>query len=230
MMSIRVLFNALGALLLTVLLCLVMTALFQQKRDTHLHTDFSKVLESKPFLFTVDTAPTEHPTLVQPPESPKKPAAIPKMSLIESLIDDMAFSLTIDSNQQNVAFDPRAIAVEQSRGDTVDTTVEKMEESGEVALSGASFTPEEYLPIYKATPRYPAQALRRKIEGFVVLEYTVTKKGTVTDVRVTESKPQRVFDKAAIQSARQYRYKPRLVKGLAVEVPGVRTKINFELR
>jgi periplasmic protein TonB len=95
--------------------------------------------------------------------------------------------------------------------------------------SGLQVTDGEYLPIVKVAPQYPRRALSKGIEGFAVIEYTVTRQGTVRDPVVVESKPEGVFDKAAIKSASRYKYKPRVVDGQPVEVPGVRTKITFKL-
>lgn len=95
--------------------------------------------------------------------------------------------------------------------------------------SGLQVTDGEYLPIVKVAPQYPRRALSRGIEGYAVIEYTVTKQGTVRDPKVIESKPEGVFDKAAVKSAARYKYKPRVIDGQPVEVPGVRTKISFKL-
>jgi len=95
--------------------------------------------------------------------------------------------------------------------------------------AGLQATDGEYLPIVKVAPQYPRRALSRGIEGYVIVEYTVTKLGTVKDPRVVEGKPQGTFDRAAIKSALRYKYKPRVVDGEPIEVKGVRTKITFEL-
>jgi protein TonB len=87
----------------------------------------------------------------------------------------------------------------------------------------------EYLPIVKVAPEYPRRALQRGIEGYVIVEYTVTKLGTVENPRVIEAEPAGMFDEAAIKSALKYKYKPRVVDGEPIEVPGVRTIIRFEL-
>jgi protein TonB len=87
----------------------------------------------------------------------------------------------------------------------------------------------EYLPIVKVAPVYPARAAARGLEGYVIVEYTVTKTGTTKDVHVVKSTSS-LFDRAAIESARKYKYKPRVVNGEPVEVPGVRTKITFVLK
>lgn len=94
--------------------------------------------------------------------------------------------------------------------------------------AGVSASDGEYLPIVKVAPQYPRQALKRKLEGDVVLEYTVTKQGSVRGARVLFSTDP-VFNQAAVDSALRYKYKPRVINGESVEVPGVRTKIKFRL-
>ena len=70
--------------------------------------------------------------------------------------------------------------------------------------------------------------MSRGLEGYVILEYTVTKQGTVRDPVVIESSSS-LFERSAIRSAERYKYKPRVIDGEPVEVPGVRTKISFKL-
>nr|MBV6628592.1 energy transducer TonB [Oceanococcus sp. HetDA_MAG_MS8] len=94
--------------------------------------------------------------------------------------------------------------------------------------AGISASDGEYLPIVKVAPQYPRQALKRKLEGDVVLEYTVSTNGSVKNPKVLFSTDP-VFNKAAMQSALRYKYKPRVVDGQALEVPGVRTRIKFRL-
>ncbi|MHC8441529.1 MAG: energy transducer TonB [Candidatus Eutrophobiaceae bacterium] len=96
--------------------------------------------------------------------------------------------------------------------------------------AGLQVTDGEYLPIVKVAPQYPRRALRRGIEGYVVLEYTVTKQGTVKNPVVVEADPQDIFNKEAIKSALRYKYKPRVIDGQAIEVSGVRTRIIFRMK
>ncbi len=87
----------------------------------------------------------------------------------------------------------------------------------------------EYLPIVKVKPQYPRRALTRGIEGHVLLEFTVTKTGAVDNPRVIESVPPGIFDRAAVQAALKFKYKPKVVNGEGLDVPGVRNLIKFEL-
>ena len=87
----------------------------------------------------------------------------------------------------------------------------------------------EYLPIVKVAPVYPRRAQTRGIEGYVLLEFTVTRTGAVTDPVVLESKPPGIFDRAATNAALKFKYKPKVVNGEAIDVAGVRNRITFEL-
>ena len=95
--------------------------------------------------------------------------------------------------------------------------------------AGLQATDGEYLPIVKIAPQYPRRALSRGIEGYVIVEYIVTKQGTVKDPKIIEAEPETIFNDAAIKSVLRYKYKPRVVNGEPTEVAGVRTKITFEL-
>ena len=77
-------------------------------------------------------------------------------------------------------------------------------------------------------PEYPDRALNEKVSGSVTVQYVVDKKGYTTDVKVIESTPPGVFDRAATDAIRRWRYKPAKYNGEPVEVP-VRTRIRFEL-
>lgn len=99
-------------------------------------------------------------------------------------------------------------------------------ELGGVGLAGGDG---DYLPIVKVAPVYPQRALARGIEGYVLVEFTVTRSGTVKDVRVIESEPPGIFDDAAREAAAKFKYKPRVVDGQPIEVAGVQNRITFQL-
>ena len=94
---------------------------------------------------------------------------------------------------------------------------------------GFAISDGEYLPIVKVAPVYPARALTRGLEGYVIVEFTVTRTGTVRDVFVIESTSQ-LFERAASEAALKFKYKPRVIDGEPVEVPGIRNKISFAIQ
>jgi len=77
-------------------------------------------------------------------------------------------------------------------------------------------------------PDYPPSALTQRITGNVTLEFTVSTSGEPRDVHVVEATPPGIFDQAAINAVKHWRYAPLLVNGAAMEVP-VRTRMRFEL-
>jgi len=98
----------------------------------------------------------------------------------------------------------------------------------QISSSGMSSGDGEYLPIVRVAPIYPSRALSRGIEGYVDLEFTVTTAGTVKDPVVIETTSS-LFNRAAVRAVLKFKYKPRVVDGQPVEVPGVKTRIRFEL-
>ena len=102
----------------------------------------------------------------------------------------------------------------------------------------------EYLPIVQVQPTYPRQALARGLVGWVIIEFTVTEMGSVIDpfivsnCAVVQSRPDqaecqdhpsRIFDTAALRAALKFKYKPKVIDGIAMATAGVQNKITFEL-
>ncbi len=88
----------------------------------------------------------------------------------------------------------------------------------------------DYLPIVKVAPIYPNRALSRGIEGFCVVQYTVTSLGTTKDPVVIEDQcTSSLFHRASLNASLKFKYKPRILDGVAVEVPGVQNKFTYEI-
>jgi biopolymer transport protein ExbB len=84
----------------------------------------------------------------------------------------------------------------------------------------------EYMPIVRVVPMYPRQAAMLGIEGYVIVSFTVTTNGSVKDCIVVESS-NAIFNRSAVQAALKFKYKPRLVDGVAMEVHDVQTKLTY---
>jgi len=85
----------------------------------------------------------------------------------------------------------------------------------------------DFMPIFTIPPKYPRRAERSGITGYVVVKFTVTKNGSVRNPQVIESKPNKIFDAAAIKAVAKYKFKPRVIEGEALEVAGVTQTIKF---
>jgi protein TonB len=102
----------------------------------------------------------------------------------------------------------------------------------DIELSGAGFSlgvgDGDYLPIVKVAPIYPQRALLRGIEGYCVVQYMVTRQGTIRDPFVIEDQcTNSMFHRPSLQAALKFKYKPRVIDGQAVEVPSVLNKFTY---
>jgi protein TonB len=87
----------------------------------------------------------------------------------------------------------------------------------------------EYVPITKVAAVYPRRALQRGIQGYVIVEFTVTKTGAVRDPIVVEAEPEGIFEQAALDSVVKFKYKPRVINGEPTEVSGVQNRVTFQI-
>ena len=102
----------------------------------------------------------------------------------------------------------------------------------DIEISGAGFSlgvgEGDYLPIVKVAPIYPQRALSRGIEGYCVVQYTVTRQGAIRDPFVVENRcTNSMFHSPSLQAALKFKYKPRVIDGQAVDVPGVQNKFTY---
>jgi len=113
--------------------------------------------------------------------------------------------------------------------DSVETIAINFGGDLDIGLSGVSASDGEYLPIVKVAPKYPRRAASKGIQGYVILSFTVTKFGTVINPVVIEAKPAGYFERAAKKAVVRFKYKPTIIDGVAIDVPGVKNKIVFKL-
>ncbi len=126
-------------------------------------------------------------------------------------VPKMAFAAgSVDSNvtQLNPSLDPRGAM-------------------SKLSLSAGS--DRDTIPLVRVPPDYPNRALSRGIEGWVIVQFTITGTGSVKDAIVIDSQPKKIFDEAAVKAILRYRYNPKVEGGVAVERVGVRQKIVFAL-
>lgn len=76
--------------------------------------------------------------------------------------------------------------------------------------------------------RYPTAAFRRHQQGWVQVQFTVDTDGNVTDARVQDAKPKRVFDRAALRAVDRWKFRPALRNGQPFPVTMSR-RIEFKL-
>jgi protein TonB len=75
----------------------------------------------------------------------------------------------------------------------------------------------DIIPVVVIRPVYPRDAAISGIEGWVKIEFTITEAGTVKNPQVVDANPARVFNRAAIRAILKWKFKPRVVDGVAVD-------------
>jgi len=139
------------------------------------------------------------------PEKPPKPPETPP----ETPPQDMD---NMDPNAPTINIAPPSVATNMDIG----------------GPGGMNIAEGDYLPIVRVAPVYPARALSRGLEGYVDLSFTVTMAGTVRDPVILFSTSS-LFERAATRAVLKFKYKPRVVDGVPVDVPNVKTRISFQI-
>lgn len=80
----------------------------------------------------------------------------------------------------------------------------------------------------RTPPSYPHRARRRGIEGYVEVEFIITRDGGVKDPRILAARPQKIFEQAVLRAIKGWKFEPKTREGEPVEV-AVRQRFNFEL-
>jgi len=84
------------------------------------------------------------------------------------------------------------------------------------------------VPLLRVPPKYPMRAANRHIEGWVKIEFTITTTGTVTDAVVVDAQPADVFNDTALDAIKKWKFKEKIVNGVAVTQRAVQI-LQFKL-
>jgi TonB family protein len=80
--------------------------------------------------------------------------------------------------------------------------------------------------VHRVEPEYPQEALQQHIQGPVALEVGIGRDGTVQTVKLISGQP--LLAEAAMAAVKQWKFKPHLTKGQAVEMQ-TKVILNFRL-
>ena len=94
-----------------------------------------------------------------------------------------------------------------------------------------------YMPIVTVAHEYPSSALSRGMEGSCTVEFVVTETGATRDavpiealcVNKKDGQPTSVWNRSSVKAASKFKFKPKVVDGKPVEVPGVRYKFTYQM-
>lgn len=86
----------------------------------------------------------------------------------------------------------------------------------------------DLFPLSTPDPIFPSRAKRRKIQGWVNIEYTINIDGSVSNAVVLAAEPEGVFERSALKAVARWKYKPQLLGGKPTARRVVQT-IEFRL-
>lgn len=162
-----------------------------------------------------------------PPEPPKNPETLPSSTSLQPIAKSKPqplpmpvsalklenLSSTLDANSPSLG----PMLTEQA-------STEGLEYSG-----GLEFVMgQDMQTLFNPLPRYPHALKRRKIEGYVIVDFTVTTQGQVENPVIMESSPKGAFDKSVLRTIKRWKFHPRERDGKIVAVR-VRQRVVFSL-
>lgn len=86
----------------------------------------------------------------------------------------------------------------------------------------------DVIPVVRVAPAYPRNAKQARIEGYVTLAVTINPDGTVSNAEVMEANPPRIFDRAAMDAVKRWKFRPKIVNGAPMAQRAKQT-IEFKL-
>ncbi|MGM0631595.1 MAG: TonB family protein [Pseudomonadota bacterium] len=89
---------------------------------------------------------------------------------------------------------------------------------------------QELMPLHTEEPVYPEEASANDVGGWVQVRFTISDEGTVVadSVSVVDAEPAGVFEESAMAATKQFRFRPRIVDGVAQTIPGVQYVFRFD--
>lgn len=146
------------------------------------------IVEKKP---AEPTLPTNEPTLVMK-EKPKKPKKSHKKK----------------HHQQSSQAHVKQEIITEKRAD--------------VATASAISDNNQFLDmptaISRGYPEYPRRALDMRIDGHVIVLFDIDNHGRVDNIRITEAKPNNIFNRSVIQAMKRWKYPPRAKRDLKIKI------------
>jgi len=165
------------------------------------------ITDADPVFIDVMQAPEDSNVEEKQPvtlEPPVPPAPIPRVTLL-------ADKTNVDNNYQ---FTPTPLNLSNK------TTI----------LDGFNHAPNnDARPLFRVNPKYPIDAARNGTEGWVILAFDINAIGAVTNIKIVDSQPKRIFDKAARQALRKWKYRAKSVDGKQLVQTNLTVQLDFNM-
>ncbi|WP_407333354.1 energy transducer TonB [Enterovibrio sp. 27052020O] len=168
------------------------------------------------------------PPKPEPPPPPIEPPT-PAVSERVASMNDTNASLNMSeflpdvADLSNIALDIRVTGIETALPVVSPLAVGPVGDLPSVNVGA----PQEATPIVRVEAAYPPKALKRGIEGYVVIAFTIDQQGRPRDLKVIDAKPKRLFEREALRALKKWKYAPKRVDGKAIEQPEQTVMFEF---
>ncbi|MDA9558200.1 energy transducer TonB [Vibrio sp.] len=160
--------------------------------------------------------------LPEPPEpQPSEPAAVqPSTPVAASTAITTDMDIDMDLSIEGVAISAPSLDVSAP---TTQAAVSTSIEAPSVDLSA------QLTPTYRPVQKYPPRALKRGIEGQVVLSFDIDEEGQPINITIIEATPRRVFDREAKRFLARSKYPITRVDGEPIIKPNNTITVSYQL-
>jgi len=83
--------------------------------------------------------------------------------------------------------------------------------------------------VWQPKPLYPSLALRRGLEGEVLVEYSIDSTGKAVDIKILEASPRGFFDNSTVRALQNASFGVAYNGGEAVKVDGVKKRFIYQI-
>ena len=215
--KVRIAVRTSGALLLALMINVLLFAMMQQM-VTGRRIELNDITDAQIIDFNgspgrLETEPQRrlHKKAPEPTESPEPPSKqiLAQMEVVQKPVSNPLARLKIDA--------PLA---------TIDSDGPYL---GSISSQVPGFImAHELISVLRRSPPYPRLLQRRGIEGYVLVEFTVTEKGLVQDPVIIESRPHEDFGESVLKTVRHWKFQPYLIDCKPVAVR-VRQGVDFTM-
>ncbi|MEZ8146712.1 energy transducer TonB [Enterovibrio norvegicus] len=166
------------------------------------------------------------------PEEPQEPMSQPAQAAapqtqtqtLSSPLPQLSFDMQVEGISISAPTFEQPVVAESTVGEIADVSL-----AAPIASDLEGSSNQQAMPMYRSEPSYPAKALRRRIEGYVVIRFTIDETGRPQDLEVVEASPKRVFERDAMRALKRWKYQPKRLDGKAIKQPNQTAKIEFKL-
>lgn len=122
----------------------------------------------------------------------------------------------------------RTTARVDSRAEVIDIEIPEydIDENAGLVTAPAS---RRATPLVRIPPQYPHSAQMKGREGWVLVEFTITRAGTVEDIIVIDAEPENVFDRETIRALSRWKYQPKIIDGKPVPQYNMQELVTYRL-